>query len=162
MEMENYSSIADHFPAKPDNEGLEGITVNTQTDHIVVVNEARPGLLIEIDLPRGRILHAILLEETNGFNHADLSIDKLNFFGLSYDSSRETFWITSDIGQCLFHYDWTNNCVIQRLDMNRKAEKSSAKVRKSARVAIDPAWQLLYVVSERDGNFFNYRINSHG
>ena len=162
MDMENYSSIAAHFPAKPDNKGLEGITVNTQTGHIVVVKESRPGLLIEIDLPRGRILNSRLLNDTNGFNHPDLAIDKLDFSGLSYDSSRDTFWITSDKGQCLFHYDWKKNGVIQRLDLNRKADKSSAKVRKSEGVAIDPAKQMLYVVSERDGDLYTYRINSHG
>ena len=127
-----------------------------------MLRERRPGLLIEIDLPRGRILDARLLKETNGFNHPDLAIDKLDFSGLSYDSSRDTFWITSDKGQCLFHYDWKKNGVIQRLDLNRKADKSSAKVRKSEGVAIDPAKQMLYVVSERDGDLYTYRINSHG
>jgi len=68
-----------------------------------VLRERRPGLLIEIDLPRGRILDTSLLKETNGFNHHDLAIDKLDFSGFSYDSSRDRFWITSDKGQCLFH-----------------------------------------------------------
>ena len=159
--MENFASIAEHFPKRPDNKGLEGITVNTRSGHIVVVKECRPGLLIEIDLPQGRILHSRLLTDSNGFSHPNLSLDKLDFSGLSYDSSRDTFWITSDKGQCLFHYDWTNNRVIQRLDLNRKGDKPSSKVRKSEGVAIDPARQRLYVVSERDGDLFTYQIHSH-
>ena len=37
--MENFASIAEHFPKRPDNKGLEGITVNTRSGHIVVVKE---------------------------------------------------------------------------------------------------------------------------
>ena len=102
-----------------------------------------------------------IADGVQGFSHPRLWIDKLDFSGLSYDSSRDTFWITSDKGQCLFHYDWTNNRVIQRLDLNRKGDKPSSKVRKSEGVAIDPALQRLYVVSERDGDLFTYQIHSH-
>ncbi|MGE4582485.1 MAG: SdiA-regulated domain-containing protein [Synechococcus sp.] len=159
VEMLNFTSIAKHFPEQPDNKGLEGITVNTRTGHVVVVKESRPGLLIEIDLAQGRILNARLMTEINGFSHPSFASDKLDFSGLSYDNSRDTFWITSDKGQCLFHYDWNLNRVIQRLDLSRKVNKPSSKVRKSEGVAIDPARQRLYVVSERDGDLFTYQIH---
>ena len=159
--MTNYESIQRFFPDPPDNKGLEGITVNTRNGHLFVVKEGRPGLLIELDVEGTRILQARLLNETNGFVHPTVSPDKLDFSGLSYDAERNTIWITSDKGQCLFHYDWTNNRVIQRLDLIRKGDKPSSKVRKSEGVAIDPARQRLYVVSERDGDLFTYQIHSH-
>ena len=37
--MTNYDTIAHHFPDPPDNNGLEGITVNTRNNHVVVVKE---------------------------------------------------------------------------------------------------------------------------
>ena len=51
--MTNYDTIAHHFPDPPDNNGLEGITVNTRNNHVFVVKECQPGLLIELD-PRSR------------------------------------------------------------------------------------------------------------
>ena len=52
--MENYGLVAHHFPDPPDNKGLEGITVNTRNNHVVVVKERQPGLLIELDSERFR------------------------------------------------------------------------------------------------------------
>ena len=40
--MTNYDMIAHHFPDPPDNNGLEGITVNTSNNHVVVVKSASP------------------------------------------------------------------------------------------------------------------------
>ena len=47
--MTNYDTIAHHFPDPPDNNGLEGITVNTSNNHVVVVKERQPGFLIELN-----------------------------------------------------------------------------------------------------------------
>ena len=158
--LHNYSSIARHFPDPPDNKGVEGITVDTRTGNIIVVKEGRPGLLIAIDLPAARILESRLLTETNGFSHPQIPFKKLDFSGLSYDSSRNTLWITSDKGQCVFHYDWQQDRVLQRLDLISDTKKGSSRVRKSEGVAIDPEHQRLYVVSERDGDLYTYRIHT--
>ena len=55
-EMANYASVAMHFPSEPDNKGLEGITVNSTNQHVFVVKEGRPGLLIELDADFSTIL----------------------------------------------------------------------------------------------------------
>ena len=67
--MANYASIARYIPDPPDNKGLEGITVNNRTGHLLVVKEGRPGLLIELDGEGNRILEARLLNDRNGFVH---------------------------------------------------------------------------------------------
>ena len=115
--MANYASIARYFQDPPDNKGLEGITVNTRTGHLFVVKEGRPGLLIELDGEGNNILQARLLNDSNGFVHPTVGAEKLDFSGLSYDAERNTIWITSDKGQCLFHYDWDQDRVLQRLDL---------------------------------------------
>ena len=88
--MANYDTIAHHFPDPPANNGLEGITVNTRNDHVVVVKEHQPGLLIELDSSLTTILSTRLLQPSQGVMHPELEAEKLDFSGLSYDSRRET------------------------------------------------------------------------
>ena len=47
--MTSYDTIANHFPNPPDNNGLEGITLNTRNNHMFLMKEREPGLLIELD-----------------------------------------------------------------------------------------------------------------
>ena len=159
--MENYGLVAHHFPDPPDNKGLEGITVNTRNNHVFVVKEGRPGVLIEISPDLGAIIAARLLTTTNGFDHPRVGPDKLDFSGLSHDSTRDTLWITSDKGQCLFHYDWSTDQVLQRLDLNLESDQKPAKIRKSEGVAFDPVKRRLYVVSERDAQLYVFRVHGH-
>ena len=159
--MENYGLVADHFPDPPDNKGLEGITVNTRNNHVFVVKEGRPGVLIEISPDLRTIKAARLLTAKNGFEHPQVGPDKLDFSGLSHDSTRDTLWITSDKGQCLFHYDWSSNQVLQRLDLNLETDQKPAKIRKSEGVAFDPVNRRLYVVSDRDAQLYVFRVHSH-
>ena len=158
-DMANYRSVAKHFEHSPANKGLEGITVNTKSGHIVVLKEGQPGLLIDINLSEGRINSSRLLSDTNGFSHAQISKKKLDFSGISYDCSRDTFWISSDKGQCLYHYNWQRNHVLQRLELTRETGQGSSKVRKAEGIAIDPKRQRLYVVSDRDGDLYIYQIH---
>ena len=72
-DMANYRSVAKHFEQSPANKGLEGITVNTKSGHIVVLKEGQPGLLIDINLSEGRINSSRLLSDTNGFSHSQIS-----------------------------------------------------------------------------------------
>ena len=156
--MKKYRSIAQYFPDTPDNKGLEGITVNTRNGHIFVVKEGRPGLLIEISPDQHKILQSRLLTDKNGFEHPDLSVDKLDFSGLSYDCVRDTIWITSDKGECLFHYDWNDDKVLQRIELLTGKDKKRKRIRKSEGLAIDAERSRLYVVSERDGRIYVYKI----
>ena len=157
--MSNYSSIAHHFPDPPDNNGLEGITVNTKNDHVFVVKERRPGLLIELDPSLTTILSTRLLEASQGFTHPKLKFEKLDFSGLSYDSETDTFWIASDKGQCLFQYDWIRNAVLQRLDLDVNTGEKGGQIRKPEGVAYDPKRKRMYVVSDRDANLYVFKLH---
>ena len=157
--MANYASVAMHFPARPDNKGLEGITVNSANQHVFVVKECRPGLLIELDADCGTILSSRLLSEANGFSHPRVGPGKLDFSGLSYDSQRDTLWIASDQGQCLFHYDWKRDQVLQRLDLLLNDGGSSKRVRKAEGIAVDPERGRVYVVSDRDAELYVFKLH---
>ena len=158
-EMANYASVAMHFPSEPDNKGLEGITVNTTNQHVFVVKEARPGLLIELDPECGTILSSRLLSESNGFSHPRVGPGKLDFSGLSYDSKRHTLWIASDKGQCLFHYDWNRDRVLQRLDLRLNDGGKPKRVRKAEGIAVDSKRGRVYVVSDRDAELYVFQLH---
>ena len=66
--MTNYDAIAHHFPDPPNNIRLEGITVNTRNDHVVVVKECQPGLLTELDLALTTILSTRVLQPSRGLS----------------------------------------------------------------------------------------------
>ena len=102
--MTNYDTIAHHFPDPPNNNGMEGITVNTRNYHVVVVKERKPGLLIELDSSLTTILSTRVLQPSQGVIHPELNAEKLDVSGLSYDRSTYTLWIVSDKGRSLFPY----------------------------------------------------------
>jgi len=157
--MTNYDTIAHHFPDPPDNNGLEGITVNTRTNHVVVVKECQPGLLIELDSTLTTILSTRVLQPSQGFMHPKLKAEKLDFSGLSYDSSSDTLWIVSDKGRCLFQYDWTGDTVLQRLDLTISTGDNPKRIHKPEGVAFDPGRKRMYVVSDRDADLYVFKLH---
>ena len=157
--MTNYDTIAHHFPDSPDNNGLEGITVNTSNNHVVVVKERKPGLLIELDSTLTTILSTRVLQASQGFMHPELKAEKLDFSGLSYDSSSDTLWIVSDKGRCLFQYDWAGDTVLQRLDLTISTGDKPKQIRKPEGVAFDPGRKRMYVVSDRDADLYVFKLH---
>ena len=71
-----------------------------------------------------------MLHANHGFVHPELKADKLDFSGLSYDSSSDNLWISSDKGECLFQHDWTRDTVIQRLDLTISTGDKPKRIRK--------------------------------
>ena len=157
--MTNFDTIAHHFPDPPDNNGLEGITVNTRNNHVVVVKECQPGLLIELDSSLTTILSTRVLQPSQGFIHPELEAEKLDFSGLSYDSSRDTYWIVSDKGRCLFQYDWTGDTVLQRLNLTISSGDKPKRIRKPEGIAFDPGRKRMYVVSDRDADLYVFKLH---
>ena len=161
--MAHYGRLAAYFPDPPDNKGLEGITVNTTNEHVFVVKEAEPGLLIELDAACSTILSSRQLTEANGFSHPKLGTHQLDFSDLSYDRHRDTLWITSDKGQCVFHYDWHGDAVLQRLDLVIKPKDQPndkpKRIRKAEGIAIDPDRGRVYVVSDRDARLYVFKLH---
>ena len=72
--------------------------MNTSNNHVVVVKERQPGLLIELNSTLTTILSTRVLQASQGFTHPELKAEKLDFSGLSYYSSSDTLWIVSDKG----------------------------------------------------------------
>jgi len=157
--MTNFDTIAHHFPDPPDNNGLEGITVNTRNDHVVVVKEHQPGLLIELDSSLTTILSTRVLQPSQGFIHPELEAEKLDFSGLSYDSSSDSYWIVSDKGRCLFQYDWTGDTVLQRLNLTISSGDKPKRIRKPEGIAFDPGRKRMYVVSDRDADLYVFKLH---
>ena len=71
----------------------------TRNNHVVVVKERQPGLLIELDSTLTTILSTRVLQPSQGFMHPELKAEKLDFSGLSYDSRSDTLLIVSDKGR---------------------------------------------------------------
>jgi uncharacterized protein YjiK len=103
--MKNYDQIVNHFRNDDRNKGLEGITINFNNDHVFIVKEGKPGLLIELDSECKKILNYCELTEEYGFRHQRLKSKKLDFSGLSHNHSRDAIWIASDKGECIFQFD---------------------------------------------------------
>ena len=157
----NYDQIAVYFNHKNQNKGLEGITINFNNNHIFVVKEGEPGLLIELDSKCETIMNHCKLNEKHGFKHPRIKSEKLDFSGLSYDYTSDTIWITSDKGECLFHFNFDDKKVLNRLDLPRESDTQSKRVAKSEGIAFDPNNRRLYIVSERDCELYIYQLHDH-
>lgn len=159
--LKNYDLIAVYFNHKNQNKGLEGITINFNNNHIFVVKEGEPGLLIELDSKCETIINHCKLNEKHGFKHPRIKSEKLDYSGLSYDYTSDTIWITSDKGECLFHFNFDDKQVLNRLDLPRESDTQSKRVAKSEGIAFDPNNQRLYIVSERDCELYIYQLHDH-
>jgi uncharacterized protein YjiK len=159
--LKNYDQIAVYFNHKNQNKGLEGITINFNNNHIFVVKEGEPGLLIELDSKCETIINHCKLNEKHGFKHPRIKSEKLDFSGLSYDYTSDTIWITSDKGECLFHFNFDDKKVLNRLDLPRESDTQSKRVAKSEGIAFDPNNRRLYIVSERDCELYIYQLHDH-
>ena len=156
--MKNYDQIANHFRNEAHNKGLEGITINFSNDHIFVIKEGKPGLLIELDSECKTILNCCVLNKECGFKHPRIKPKKLDFSGLSYDHSRDAIWIASDKGECIFQFDWHQQRVLNCLDLPHHSQGPSERVRKSEGIAFDPLNQRLYIVSDLDCELYIYQL----
>ena len=159
--LKNYYQIAVYFNHKNQNKGLEGITINFNNNHIFVVKEGEPGLLIELDSKCETIINHCKLNEKHGFKHPRIKSEKLDYSGLSYDYTSDTIWITSDKGECLFHFNFDDKKVLNRLDLPRESNTQSKRVAKSEGIAFDPNNRRLYIVSERDCELYIYQLHDH-
>jgi len=70
------------YGSHPSNKGLEGITVNTNNNHIFMLNEASPGLLLEYS--RGEIIKTVSLDFAKDYS------------GIFFDKENNFLWIVSD------------------------------------------------------------------
>ena len=86
--MKNYDQIVNHFRNDDRNKGLEGITINFNNDHVFIVKEGKPGLLIELDSECKAILDCCDFNKECEFKYPRIKPKNLGFSVLSFDHSR--------------------------------------------------------------------------
>ena len=149
--MQGYDVVEKYFVGTNEKKkGLEGITWNSKTGTIFVMKEAVPGLLMEVSSDLKTILDHKLLNEKNGFYDNNMDSDGIDFSGISYDASRNKFWIVSDKARRLYLYDWISDKVIKDVKLSFSINGVDEEIVKSEGVAIEPDSNRLYVVTDKD------------
>jgi len=157
-EMAGYDAVEKYFSDSPANKGLEGITWNPDSSTIYVIKESSPGLLMEVSPDLQTIKSHTLLNEDNGFLDNDISSHRLDFSGICYDTKRSGFWIVSDKGRRLFLYDLSGNRVRQSFTLGYSKNGEYREIEKAEGVAVDPAANRLYVVSDAEARLYIFDI----
>ncbi len=118
------------------NNGLEGIAFNTSNDHLYVLNEKAPHLLVELNT-----------------NQAILNQYALTFAddcsGLVYDPTENIFWIISDESQTITKCDVTGNPI----------ESFNLTVPKLEGIALDLTRKVAYLVSDSKEELYIFSLN---
>jgi uncharacterized protein YjiK len=103
--MSGFAKIATIFGPLASNNGLEGITINTTSDEVVVVKESEPRLMIRISVDLSTILGATQLSGASGFACEGVEDAALDVSDIAYDATRRAFWLLSDEGSCVVFLD---------------------------------------------------------
>ena len=126
-----------------ENDGLEGISIDPGTNHIFVVNEKNPRVLLELDVLRGfdrqeirrTYMNQGAPEDARGF---DLS-------GLFYDETDAVLWLVSDEARAVFVLD-RNGHPLAAFDAGQPDLEGIALIRSKDRVyLVSDELQTLFV-----------------
>ncbi|MGI9489658.1 MAG: SdiA-regulated domain-containing protein [Geminicoccaceae bacterium] len=153
-DMAGFEIIGQHLSGDADNNGLEGITFNQDTETFFLLKEREPGLIIEISKDLESILGMRVLDAINGFADDDVDADEIDFSGLQYDPARSSFWIVSDRAKRLFLYDWEHDQVIQSATLGYEKDGKFREIEKAEGIAIDARSHRLYVVSDAEARLY--------
>jgi uncharacterized protein YjiK len=147
--MENYSAKVLPYLRENDNSGLEGITFHRGTkDIFVLIEKVEKGgqkgpLVIQINNNLDAIIEAKFLSGDSGFVgiNNDTMIDGS---GIDFDrTSENSFYIVSDEGRRLFHYDWKKNRATPKIDLHYAHAEG---------VAYDADKKKFYIVTDGGNN----------
>lgn len=153
--LEGYSAIAAHFKGSR-NKGLEGIAFDSLHAEILLLKEAKPGLLIAITSKLDRITAVDRLDKQNGFTADNVKSNKLDFSGMCYDATRDLLWIVSDKAERVYTFDRRQGCVIQSFAL--KNSQTGQSIPKVEGVAVDPESKHLYLVNDSDAELYVFHI----
>ena len=117
------------------NSGIEGIEYNPNNEHLFVVNEKSPSLLIETDL-KGNILSKKKIDFAK-----DLS-------GLCYDKEKNELWMISDESKAIFKCS-TDGKVIQKYEVDIKQIEG---------IAINFSQKKLYIISDPEETLYLFDL----
>jgi len=157
-DMAGFESVQQHLSDDVDNDGLEGITFNQDTESFFLLKEREPGLIIEISKDLGSILSVHVLNAANGFADDNVDADEIDFSGIQYDPTRSSFWIVSDRAKRLFLYDLERGQVIQSAALGYEKDGEFREIKKAEGVAVDAQHNRLYVVSDAEARLYVFDL----
>ena len=116
--------------------GLEGITMNSTNNHLFLLKERDPSVLIELNTE----FEAVLFKRIT---------TALDYSGMDYSEVENELWIVSDEDKKVYRYDLSGS-VLDSYPIN---------VNKAEGIAFDSANNLIYIVSDSADSLFVYRLN---
>jgi len=116
--------------------GLEGITINSTNNHIFLLKEKNPSVLIELNTN----LETILFKRI---------YSALDYSGMDYNEIENELWIVSDQEKKVYRCDISGNVLMSYLIDIKKAEG----------IAFDSENNLIYIVSDSADILYIYRLN---
>jgi uncharacterized protein YjiK len=159
--LDGFDQIGDYFSADADNKGLEGITINTHTGNLFLLKEGQPGLLLEITPDLTQLVAHRRLTKKRGFRDSKLDPQEIDYSGISYDPTRDAFWIVSDKAKRVYLHSWAGDTVLFAKALKYAADgrkKKKEKIKKAEGVAYDGVNDRLYIVSDEDARLYVYDI----
>lgn len=152
-DMVGYERIAKFFDDDDDeNMGLEGIAWNSDSGTLFCLKEGYPGLLLEVapDFMTVR-LHA-KLGKKNGFRPVGKKAKRPDYSGISYDPTRQAFWIVSDEARRIYLYDPFEDHVIDDTPLKYSDGSDEKPIRNAEGVVFNPRLGHLYIVTDEGGS----------
>ena len=145
--MSGFARIATIFGSIGSNNGLEGITINTTTDEVVVVKENRPRLMIRISADLSTILGAVELTGESGFACDGTEDAALDVSDITYDAIRQALWLLSDEGSCVVLLDAATGQMFE-VPLPVSAEHPNRRLKNPEGIALNQDGTELRVVTD--------------
>jgi uncharacterized protein YjiK len=145
--MSGFARIATIFGPLASNNGLEGITIDTTTDEVVVVKESEPRLMIRISADLSTILGAVELTGASGFACDGTEDAALDVSDITYDAALRAFWLLSDEGSCVVLLDQARG-QMSGLTLPASAEHPKRRLQNPEGIALSPDGTELRVVTD--------------
>jgi hypothetical protein len=133
-------TVKGEFDASDSNSGLEGITWDSDAGYFYVIKEKNPGLMIQISEDLGSITACkrLTFSVKNGVSG--------DYSDISYDPTRQQFWILSDESEAVYLYNW-NTGASQRHPLTYAHGEG---------VSFNPDTSRLYIVTDNGSNTTSY------
>lgn len=121
--------------SEEENSGIEGIVHNPKNGNTFILNEKKPGLLIEVN------------DQFHIIKRKELNFAK-DYSGLELDTSKNQLWIISDENQAIFKCDLEGNPI----------DSYKVDIPQIEGIAIDFKNNLIYIVSDNTENLYVFRL----
>jgi len=122
------------YESHPQNKGLEGIAINTNNNHIFMLNESSPGLLLEFF--DGNIIRTVSLNFSKDYS------------GLYFDAKNNQLWMLSDESQNIYQ------CALD----GELLKTYHHQISKAEGLVVDVENMEFWVVSDSDNKLYKLRI----